>query len=611
MNAAEIKQRLIERAESVCAHLLPNGKRKGRQWVVGNIQGDAGDSLRIELDGDRAGLWIDFGGRESQGDILSLWMEARQIPFTQTLDEAMDWLGVKGQGRILSASERRDFLAPKLQGIKKANEGSPVIEYLTKERGISLEAIHKLKIAQHIHPEIGPEIVFPYYTPDGATVDHVKYLAVARKDGKKQIRTSAKTKPHLFGWNAIGPNEREVVVCEGEGDCATLVTFGIPALSVPFGAKEHDAWMESDYHALDRFERIYLCFDNDEVGREGLEKLAERLGRERCFEMKLPDEFKDINEAALVGKFCGEDFVECMTKAATLDPTELRRSGEYYDRVVEGFWPTDMRMTGTETPFPWDVRIRPEEISIWTGFSGHGKSLLINQFLLHDANQGEKVCIASFEIAVHKTLMILSQMALGDRPAKREDVKRAVDWLDGKFWFFDHRGPKHWKKFLPTLEYAAKRYGCSRFVIDSLLLCGIGSEDYVVQKEFVAELCGFAAKHKVHIHLVAHSKKKEDESKAPGKLDVKGSGDITDLCHNGYTVWRNKRKERELLIAHESGLHHSHVSKLMEEPDGQIQMWKNRETGDEPYTNLWIHKRSMQFSNSNLLSHETYIPQNQ
>jgi twinkle protein len=47
------------------------------------------------------------------------------------------------------------------------------------------------------------------------------------------------------------------------------------------------------------------------------------------------------------------------------------------------------------------------------------------------------------------------------------------------------------------------------------------------------------------VHLVMHSRKKEDEFAPPGKFDAKGTGTITDLADNVMTVWRNKKKEAE------------------------------------------------------------------
>ena len=44
--------------------------------------------------------------------------------------------------------------------------------------------------------------------------------------------------------------------------------------------------------------------------------------------------------------------------------------------------------------------------------------------------------------------------------------------------------------------------------------------------------------------LVTHSRKSENEEKPTGKMDVKGTGSITDLVDNVFIIWRNKIRER-------------------------------------------------------------------
>lgn len=48
---------------------FPNGKRRGREFVVGNLNGDAGDSLSINIS---TGKWSDFGTDIAGGDAISL-----------------------------------------------------------------------------------------------------------------------------------------------------------------------------------------------------------------------------------------------------------------------------------------------------------------------------------------------------------------------------------------------------------------------------------------------------------------------------------------------------------------------------------------------------------
>jgi len=87
-----------------------------------------------------------------------------------------------------------------------------------------------------------------------------------------------------------------------------------------------------------------------------------------------------------------------------------------------------------------------------------------------------------------------------------------------------------------VFEYARQRYGIDVFLIDSLMKCGIAEDDFNTQKCFVERLCDFKNSHPCHIHLIAHPRKSQDESHLPNKMDIKGSGAITDLADNVFSV---------------------------------------------------------------------------
>jgi len=99
----EIRTRLLDQLESVLLYLFPRGKRRGSQFYIGNLHGEPGDSLVVELEGPKRGVWIDFATGES-GDVLALWASTRgyNLPadFSDLLEDAGDWLMVP---RIASA----------------------------------------------------------------------------------------------------------------------------------------------------------------------------------------------------------------------------------------------------------------------------------------------------------------------------------------------------------------------------------------------------------------------------------------------------------------------------------------------------------------------------
>jgi hypothetical protein len=93
VNIAEIKTLLAPRMEEICRRLLPNGTREGNGWRVGNIAGDRGQSLEVELQGPRAGLWLDRAGSD-QGDAIDLIAQACRITKPEALRWAHEFLGI-------------------------------------------------------------------------------------------------------------------------------------------------------------------------------------------------------------------------------------------------------------------------------------------------------------------------------------------------------------------------------------------------------------------------------------------------------------------------------------------------------------------------------------
>ncbi len=96
------KQRVKTHALSNLLNLLPQifpaGKTSGHHFQIGNVQGDAGESLKIEIYGEKAGLWHDFATDEG-GDIFDLlayyWSLDPKNQFPQLLDKAEEYFGLK------------------------------------------------------------------------------------------------------------------------------------------------------------------------------------------------------------------------------------------------------------------------------------------------------------------------------------------------------------------------------------------------------------------------------------------------------------------------------------------------------------------------------------
>lgn len=95
--AAELARRLARDAEGVCRHYLPNGRRHGRYWLVGDVRNTPGRSLYVRLTGPEsgpgaAGKWTDAATGE-HGDLLDLIALNRGLDaFREVLDETRRYL---------------------------------------------------------------------------------------------------------------------------------------------------------------------------------------------------------------------------------------------------------------------------------------------------------------------------------------------------------------------------------------------------------------------------------------------------------------------------------------------------------------------------------------
>lgn len=76
---------------AVLHRLLPAGKQRGHEWCVGNLQGEAGSSLKINMN---SGLWCDFATGERGGDLISLTAAVCHLTQVEACQELALMLGV-------------------------------------------------------------------------------------------------------------------------------------------------------------------------------------------------------------------------------------------------------------------------------------------------------------------------------------------------------------------------------------------------------------------------------------------------------------------------------------------------------------------------------------
>ena len=240
----------------------------------------------------------------------------------------------------------------------------------------------------------------------------------------------------------------------------------------------------------------------------------------------------------------------------------------YQDQVMEYFYPSEDTNLGYF--LPWEkthnqIKFLAGDLTIWTGFNGHGKTLILLQCALDFVLKGAKIFIASLELKQRLLISRMIQQLTHQKTPSRERIIEGLEWLDNNIYIFDVLGNTNPKQLFENMKRSSQEFGTDVFIIDSLMKLGIAEDDYQGQVKLLNELCEFKHSNSCHIHLVAHPRKPpRNENDKVTKMDVKGTGAITDEADNCIEIWRNKPKENKLKIP---TLTHEEKTKLREEPD--------------------------------------------
>ena len=584
MNAGELSQAMAKEAASIAEYLLPAGKRKSGEWAAGSINGEPGASLSVRLTGAKAGVWKDFSSGEA-GDLLDLWSAVHQCSIAKAMTDAKQYLGVRD---TMPEREQKAFKRPQKPACQTIKAGA--LEWL-KSRGLTDKTIADFRIAEQLR-DGKTYCVFPYLR-DGVLINYKLRNVVEKKD----MQQAGGAEPCLFGWHLIDPKARTIAITEGEIDAMTLHQCGIPALSVNAGAGNHQ-WIENDWDRLERFSDILVFFDGDESGNKGAQEIITRLGNDRCRRVVLP--VKDANEYLQKGaeKF---DFETAIDAAKPQDPEELRGAQDFISKVKSMFYPAHAEdrdpCLRLDQSLDW-FEFRQGELTVWTGYNGHGKSLLLSQVLLGLMQQGERVVVFSGEMTPERQLKRMVKQSSGLDMPTPQFIDAVGGWLTDKLWLFNVVGSAGIDRLLHVFLYANKRYGTRHFVIDSLMMTDVpedGPGAMTAQKDAMRKLCDFARRNSCHLHLVAHPRKGQDESRGPGKLDVAGSSKITDGADNVFTVWSARKDENDPDVDPDM-------------PDARLELQKQRNGDVQHYKQaLWFVRDAQQFATTSRRRAVSYV----
>lgn len=202
---------------------------------------------------------------------------------------------------------------------------------------------------------------------------------------------------------------------------------------------------------------------------------------------------------------------------------------------------------------PWQkahdwVRYAPGHVSLWTGKTHSGKTQVLKHAILDGiARQQQRACIASMEEYPEETGLDICRMATVAASPSDEDIEAFADWVDDRLWLYDQQRLVKPHRLLGLLGFAATELRVTQMVIDSWMRMDMANDAFDDQRVFMNHLMAYAAYYKLHLHIVAHQRKRDAKNKnEPGDgEDIKGSGDLPNQAHKIHVMWRNKLQRHE------------------------------------------------------------------
>lgn len=292
--AADLSERLAQNVQAVCRHYLPEGRREGHYWMVGDVAGTPGRSLYVRLfetGRGRIGNWVDAATGE-HGDLLDLIrLNQRHARLGETIAEAERFLALPPSAdtddHAVPARPARagsPIAARRLFAASKPLARSLAADYL---RSRAITRFHDLP-ALRFHPRC-------YYRPGeddapGTPGTFPALIAAVTDIGGHQTGThrtwidpSGRAKAHVASprramGNILGAAVRfgqiDDIMVAGEG-IETMLSLRENLPSMPMAAATSSAHLAAILFPPD-LRRLYVARDRDAAGDAAFAILTDR-----------------------------------------------------------------------------------------------------------------------------------------------------------------------------------------------------------------------------------------------------------------------------------------------------------------------------------------------
>ena len=398
--------------------------------------------------------------------------------------------------------------------------------------------------------------IYPYYDINNSHVGN-KIRLVANKGFSSEGNLP---KAVLFGQNKFTQGGKYLTICEGEIDAMSayeLQGSKWACLSIKNGCQSALKDIKANYDYVNKFEKIVLCFDNDEHGRKAATKVAQIFEPNKCLIMDM--RYKDANEYLMKGK--KQEFTQDFWNAKPYTPAGIHNLADISSRIYEE--------DNTETClYPYDglneklYGIRTGELVTFTAGTGAGKSSLMRELMHHLlTNTEHNIGVFSLEENITRTMLHIMSVEASDRLYIKEVQKNyTIEQMKEferktigtrRFYGFDHFGSITTDEILNRVRYMVKALDCKYILIDhlSILVSGIEGEDERRNiDQLMTKLRSLVEETRCAMLLVSHLRratgdKGQEQGKEISLSMLRGSHSIAQISDAVIALERDQQAE--------------------------------------------------------------------
>lgn len=379
--------------------------------------------------------------------------------------------------------------------------------------------------------------------------------------------TEGMVNPGLYGKDKFDPGSKEsIVICEGLYDSLSvfeMMNARVAAVSVSAsGQALRDVTQDREY--VNSFSKIYICMDNDASGEEATRQIATAgiFDYNKLYIVRY-HKYKDPNEYLTNGD--SFEFVNTFKSAKRYSPDNIISTFSEIEKSLEESGEQHLASYPFERLDNALYGMHEEEIIVWKGFEGIGKTELFRAIEYHVLKTTEhKIGIIHLEESNGTTVKAIAgyelevPAVLPDCGLSKQDIlngyKRAVKDDEGRVHIYSSYETEDENAFIDHVRFLAAVAGCKIIFLDHITWLGTGleSDDERRKLDRISQKLKLLAKElKIAIHEISHI---NDDGKTRGSRNISKVANTVIMINRDLLTTNQEERNTIYLVVEKARL---------------------------------------------------------